>query len=118
VTSESPCQTAGGAVCERPDYAVTPAVRALLRAVCRRDGPYALLLCWPGGVTYLPERYFTPGPFDVVIDRIAGCPLYADVRRLGLFGERRAVIDVARSTPRRRRPPLRMLMADRIQHSA
>lgn len=91
-----------------PGFAITGAARSALRRECERHGPQAVLLSWPSGVTYLPERHFQPGEYDVVLERFAEFTVYTDSRALALFLDRRVVVDlgaVGRFSPR---PPLRV----------
>jgi hypothetical protein len=76
-----------------------PSARAALRSACNNKGRQSVLLSWPGGATYLPSRCFEPGPFDVIVGRVVGCPVYADRRQLGLFLDSKVVIAAARPAP-------------------
>jgi uncharacterized protein (DUF779 family) len=67
--------------------------------VCRARGPHAIRLSWPAGVSYLPAKHHAAGPYDVIVGHVAGCPVYADVRQLSLFRERRAVLDAKTRLP-------------------
>jgi hypothetical protein len=90
---------------------VTTYARRVLVEVCRARGPQAILISWPAGVTYLPRVHHSASPYDVIIGHVAGCPVYADVRQLTLYQDRRAVLD-ARSHSAlftsARRPMLRL----------
>jgi hypothetical protein len=65
--------------------------------VCAAGGLQALVVAWPAGVTCRPVARFSPSEFDVILGHVAGCPVYADVRQLGLFADRHAVLDLAES---------------------
>ncbi|HZC69810.1 MAG TPA: hypothetical protein VE442_03860 [Jatrophihabitans sp.] len=80
--------------------------RTVLVDACRRDRRQAVLLSWPGGATYLPRECYRPGDFDVVVGHVAGCPIYADMRRLSLFRDRRVLLDAEARSRTRPRPPL------------
>lgn len=80
--------------------------------VCRGDGRQAVFLAWPAGVAYLPAVRYTPGEYDVIIGRIARCPIYADVRQLGWFAGCRVVLDIAEPPRAGRRPLLRLRCDD------
>jgi uncharacterized protein (DUF779 family) len=86
---------------------VTGRARRAFARLRRDDGPQALLLSWPSGVTSLPARLFKPGTFDVIVGHISGCPIHADLRQLAYYRDRSAVLDVLRST-RRTRPLARL----------
>jgi uncharacterized protein (DUF779 family) len=73
---------------------VTAQARRVLRRLRRDEGPQALLLSWPGGVTCLPAAIFEPSMFDVIVGHVAGCPIHADLRQLACYRDRRAVLDV------------------------
>lgn len=88
---------------------VTARARAAARKLVTSAGPQHLLLTWPGGVTALPAGVHVPGEFSVIIGHVARCPVYADVRQLALFRERKMVVDAPDSMPSARRPMLRML---------
>jgi hypothetical protein len=87
---------------------VTVRTRDAMRWVCHTGGPQALVVTWPAGATYLPAAMFSRGEFDVIIGHVARCPLYDDVRQLGLFVDRHAVLDVAETMNWRGRPLLRL----------
>ncbi len=78
---------------------VTRHARKALAEVCRSRGPHAVLISWPAGVAYLPTTHHSAGPYDVIIGHVSGCPVYADVRQLSLYRDRRAVLDVRSRTP-------------------
>jgi hypothetical protein len=80
--------------------------RALTR-ICQAHGPQVLLISWPAGATVLPAALFTPGPFDVIIGHVAGCPMHADMRQLYFYRGRHAVLDAPR-WPSRSHPVLRL----------
>jgi hypothetical protein len=84
------------------------AARTAIQAACRRGRRQAVLLSWPAGATYLPREYYQPGAFDVVVGHVAGCPIYADMRRLELFAERRVLVDAEHLSRSRQHPPLRV----------
>jgi hypothetical protein len=90
---------------------VSDRARDAIRCLCRADGPQALVVAWPAGVAYLPAAMFSRSEFDVILGHIARCPVYADVRQLGAFADRRAVLDLAESTEWRERPLLRLRSA-------
>lgn len=82
--------------------------RSVIRQLSRNGRPQCVHVCWPGGVTCLPAGVYQPGPCDVIVAHVAGCPVYADVRQLALFRDRCLVVDA----PDRARPPrLPMLRA-------
>jgi len=90
---------------------VTDRARNAIRCLCRASGPQALVVAWPTGVTYLPVGIFSPSEFDVIIGHIACCPVYADVRQLGFFADRQAVLDLAEPARWREQPLLRLRSA-------
>jgi uncharacterized protein (DUF779 family) len=90
---------------------VTDRARDAIRCLCRAGGLQALVVAWPVDVTCLPVAMFSPSEFDVILGHIAGCPVYADVRQLGSFADRHAVLDVAESMRWRERPLLRLRSA-------
>ncbi len=90
---------------------VTDRARDAIRCLCRASGPQALVVAWPAGVTYLPVGIFSPSEFDVIIGHIACCPVYGDVRQLGFFANRHAVLDLAESMRWREQPLLRLRSA-------
>ena len=90
---------------------VTDRARDAMRWVCHAGGPQALVVTWPAGAAYLPVAMFSRGEFDVIIGHIARCPVYADVRQLGFFADRHAVLDVAETMSWRERPLLRLRSA-------
>lgn len=102
-----------GAATDAPLVEVTPRARDLLKAITRRDGLQAVVLSWPSGATYLPDEYYAPTWHDMVLGLVGGCPVYADVRRLALFRERRILVDVDSSASVRRRPVLRVRSTER-----
>src|SRR6266571_9228913 len=85
---------------------VTDRARDAMRCVCRAGGPQALVVTWPTGAAYLPAAMFSRSEFDVIIGHVARCPVYADVRQLGLFADRHAVLDVAETMNWREQPLL------------
>lgn len=86
---------------------VTSAARRAVLRVRREIGPQAVLVSWPAGATYVPERSYVPSTFDVIVGHVARCPIYADIRQLGFYNDRFAVLDV-RDTDQRHRPILRV----------
>lgn len=86
---------------------VTARARRALARVCAAFGPQAVLLSWPAGAAYLPATTFVPGRYDAIVGHIVRCPIYADVRQLGFYTERSAVLDV-RDALGRGRPVLRL----------
>ena len=90
---------------------VTDRARDAIRSLCCAGGPQALVVAWPAGVAYLPAAMFSRSQFDVILGHVARCPLYADVRQLGAFADRRAVLDLAESMEWRERPLLRLRSA-------
>lgn len=74
-------------------FEFTPAARSALERVCAQSGPQVVLLTWPAGVTYLPAHHYRPGEFDVAIERLETCSVFADSRALTLFLNRRIVVD-------------------------
>jgi uncharacterized protein (DUF779 family) len=90
---------------------VTRHARKAMAEMRRAHGPHAVRISWPAGVTYLPSKHHSPSPYDVIIGHVSGCPVYADVRQLTLFRDRRAVLDARSSAPlftSARRPMLRL----------
>ncbi len=87
---------------------VTDRARDAIRSVCRAGGPQALVVAWPAGVAYMPAAMFSGSEFDVILGHVARCPVYADVRQLGAFADRHAVLDLAESMQWRERPLLRL----------
>jgi hypothetical protein len=87
--------------------AFSRAARTAIVDACRRGSRQVVVLSWPAGATYLPRDCYQPGAFDVVIGHIAGCPVYADVRRLALFRDQRVLLDAERPTAVRPHPALR-----------
>jgi hypothetical protein len=77
----------------------TAAARATITAACPREGSQTIIVSWPAGAAYLPSTCFTPGRGDVMIGRVAGCPIYADTRCLAVSPARRMLLDVERSSP-------------------
>ncbi len=90
---------------------VTDQARDAIRCLCRAVGPQALVVAWPAGVAYLPVAMYSRSQFDVILSHVARCPVYADVRQLGAFADRRAVLDLAESMEWRERPLLRLRSA-------
>ena len=90
--------------------AVSDRARSALTRRCREHGPQVLLISWPYGATFLPAARFAPGPFDVIIGHVAGCPMHADLRQLGRYHDRYAVLDASRWVWRAR-PLLRLHQA-------
>lgn len=86
----------------------TPCARDAIAQIRDRDGVQAIVLSWPVGATYLPYRYYLPGKFDVVLTHVAGCPVFADVRRLSLFSIRRVLVDAELAASPHVRPRLRV----------
>ena len=73
---------------------VTDRARRAMGQVCRGQGQQVVVLAWPGGATYLPRAAYRPTKYDVVVGHIAGCPVYADMRRLSWSSKTRVVLDV------------------------
>ena len=73
---------------------VTDRARRAMDQVCRGQGQQVVVLAWPGAATYLPRAAYRPTKYDVVVGHIAGCPVYADMRRLSRSGRTRVVLDV------------------------
>jgi hypothetical protein len=96
---------------ERGRLVVTGRARDAIGYLCRAGGPQALVVAWPAGVACLPVAMFSRSEFDVIITHVACCPVYADVRQLGVFADRHAVLDVAESMRWRERPLLRLRAA-------
>lgn len=88
---------------------VTGRARRAMGEVCRSHGRQVVVLAWPGGATYLPVASYRPSKYDVVVGHIAGCPVYADMRRLGWSSRNRVVLDIV-ETPR---PGRRLLLSVR-----
>lgn len=80
--------------------------RAVISAVCHRDGTQTIVLSWPNGAVYLPTACYAPGKHDIVLGHVEGCPVYADLRRLALFRTREIVLDAAPRPWQRPHPPL------------
>ena len=89
----------------------TRAARATITAACRREGSQTIVVSWPAGAAYLPTTCYAPAPDDVMLGQIAGCPIYADSRRLDLFPTHRMLLDADPTSPNRLRPPLRLRRA-------
>jgi uncharacterized protein (DUF779 family) len=89
----------------------TNRARDAIRCLCRAGGLQALVVAWPVGVTCLPVAMFSPSEFDVILGHIVGCPAYADVRQLGSFADRPAVLDLAEPMRWPERPLLRLRSA-------
>jgi hypothetical protein len=87
---------------------VSDQARDAIRSLCSAGGPQALVVAWPAGVAYLPAAMFSRSEFDVILGHVARCPVYADVRQLGAFADRHAVLDLAESMEWRERPLLRL----------
>jgi uncharacterized protein (DUF779 family) len=90
---------------------VTDRARDAIRCLCSAGGPQLLVVACPAGVAYLPVAMFSPSQFDVILGHVARCPVYADVRQLGAFADRHAVLDLAESMRSRERPLLRLRSA-------
>ena len=86
----------------------TGAARETIAAACRREGPQVIIVSWPAGAAYLPATCYSPTEDDVMLGRVAGCPVYADRRRLALFPTHRMLLDAEPISPHRLRPPLRL----------
>jgi hypothetical protein len=93
--------------------AVTTRARLALARVIRTQGPQAFILSWPAGATYLPVAAFQPDGFAVIVGHIAGCPIYADVRQIAFYRDRRAVLDIPDGTVRER-PVLRLRLPHEV----
>src|SRR6266568_8958510 len=92
---------------------VTNRARDAIRCLCRAGGLQALVVAWPADVRCLPVARFSPSEFDVILGHVAGCPVYADVRQLGFFADRCAVLDLAESMRWPERPLLQLRSAPR-----
>ena len=90
---------------------VTNRARDAIRCLCRASGLQAPVVAWPADVTCLPVAMFSPSEFDVTLGHIAGCPVYADVRQLGAFADRPAVLDLAEPMRWPERPLLQLRSA-------
>ncbi|HEV7206613.1 MAG TPA: hypothetical protein VGN18_18550 [Jatrophihabitans sp.] len=90
---------------------VTERARSVIRNLYRMNGPQCLVLCWPSGVAHLPSALHEGGPFDVIIGHVAGCPIYADLRQLALFRERRITLDAPERVISPRPPLLKVIGA-------
>lgn len=88
---------------------VTDRARRAMGRVCRDEGAQVVVLAWPGGATYLPVASYRPSKSDVVVGHIAGCPVYADLRRLGWSSRNRVVLDIVEAP----RPGRRLLLSVR-----
>lgn len=84
----------------------TPTARGVIASACDREGPHAVVLAWPSGAAYLPGDCFATTEHDVVVGFVAGCPVFADTRRLALFVNHRLVVDAEPVSPARAHPPL------------
>src|SRR6266568_1642183 len=100
-----------GSDAERGRLVVTDRARDAIGYLCRAGGLQALVVAWTAGVECLPVAMFTPGEYDVIIGHIACCPVYADVRQLGFFADRQAVLDLAEPMRWREQPLLRLRSA-------
>ena len=87
---------------------VTARARAAARTLVTSTGPHHLVLNWPGGLTALPADVHVPDEYSVIVGHVARCPVYADLRQLALFRERRMVVDAPEPARRAGRPILRM----------
>jgi uncharacterized protein (DUF779 family) len=74
--------------------AVTDRARRAMSQVCRAQGPQVVVLARSGRATYMPLVAYRPSKHNVVIGHIAGCPVYADMRRLSWSSRTRVVLDV------------------------
>ena len=90
---------------------VTDRARRAMDQVCRGQGQQVVVLAWPGGATYLPRAAYRPIKYDVVVGHIAGCPVYADMRRLSWSGRTPVVLDVVEMPSPGRRPLLQVRAA-------
>jgi hypothetical protein len=90
---------------------VTDRARDAIRCLCRAGGLQALVVAWPADVTCLRGATFSPSEFDVILGHIAGCPVYADLRQLGSFADRHAVLDLAEPMRWPERPLLQLRSA-------
>lgn len=88
---------------------VTERARSVIRDLYLANGPQCLVLCWPSGVAHLPSPLHEGGPYDVIIGHVAGCPIYADLRQLALFRDRRMVLDAPERVISPRPPLLKVL---------
>jgi hypothetical protein len=90
---------------------VTEGARQAMVRLGRDNRQPAVVLSWPGGAAHLPRTLYRPGRFDVIIGHVAGCPIYADVRQLGIFA-RSVVLELAEPPRAGRRPRLRLRSAE------
>ena len=88
---------------------VTMRARAALRKHVRATGPQHLVVTWPAGVTSVPAPVHEPGPHEVIVGHVARCPIYADLRQLALFRQRRQVLDLPLPPRAPRRPVFRLV---------
>ncbi|HKC29692.1 MAG TPA: hypothetical protein VKB75_16875 [Jatrophihabitans sp.] len=93
---------------QQPPVEFTPMARAAIATACQSEGPQVVLLAWPAGATYLPQRCYSPSAFDIVLGDLEASPVYTDARRLSLFVNRHIVIDGEARIPTRTRPWLRV----------
>ena len=80
--------------------AVTPAARSAIAELSQTCGQQALLLAWPAGAACVPTDCYRPYEYDVIVGHVEGCPIFADIRRLGLYADRRVVLDIDPQAPR------------------
>lgn len=90
---------------------VTERARSVILNLTVANGPRCLVLCWPSGVAHLPAALHDSGPYDVIIGHVAGCPIYADLRQLALFRDRRMVLDAPERVISPRPPLLKVIGA-------
>jgi len=79
----------------RLQLTVSDEARQGIGRICAARGPQVVLASWPGGAAYLPEDLYSASPFDVVIGRVGGCPIYADRRQLEYYADREVILDIA-----------------------
>lgn len=91
---------------------VAESARQAIECLCREQGRQAVVLSWPDGPMYLPIASYEPGEYDVIVGHVACCPIYADVRQLGCFGDARVLLDIAEVPKPGRRPLLRVRYAE------
>lgn len=90
---------------------VTVRARVGLRRLVAQAGAQHLVVSWPAGVTAVPAAGRVPGPYEVIVGHVAGCPMYADLRQLALFRRRRVLIDLPEPAQGRQRPLFHLISA-------
>lgn len=88
---------------------VTLRARNAVRRFVAEQGRQHIIVTWPAGATTVPAALHEPGGHDVVIGHVARCPIFADVRQLGLYRDRRLLLDVPEQPRTGRRPLLRCM---------